>query len=44
MSAARIALAIMALLAVQIAHAAGMLLVGRAVSGTPQIHLPPGRA
>jgi FdhD protein len=30
-------------IAVEIAHAAGMLLVGRAVSGSPQIHFPPGR-
>jgi len=30
-------------IAVEIAHAAGMLLVGRAVSGSPQIHYPPGR-
>lgn len=29
-------------IAVQIAHAAGMLLVGRAVSGAPQIHHPTG--
>jgi FdhD protein len=29
-------------IAVEIARAAGMLLVGRAVSGTPQLHLPPG--
>jgi FdhD protein len=30
-------------IAVEIARAAGMLLVGRAVSGEPQIHRPPGR-
>ncbi len=30
-------------IAVEIAQAAGMLLVGRAVSGAPQIHRPPGR-
>lgn len=28
--------------AVEIAHAAGLLLVGRAVSGAPQLHHPPG--
>lgn len=29
-------------IAVEIAHAAGMLLIARAVSGAPQVHRPPG--
>jgi len=31
-------------LAVEVARRSGMVLVGRAVSGTPQLHLPPGAA